>query len=108
MIKWMTDENIENKGTKKEAEGKKANMIKNRLNNRKFWTMLPTEEFDNERKPKLFSLAGYNSQPEIKNDIISKIQSLGGQVSVKGTWDGAGHYRINRTKENYPNIQIIK
>jgi len=32
----MTDENIENKGTKKEAEGKKANMIKNRLNNRKF------------------------------------------------------------------------
>ena len=68
--------------------------------------MIPTEELDDGRKPKLFSLAGYNSQPEMKNEIISKIQSLGGKVSNKGTWDEEVMYKIYCQAPNQIQTQI--
>ena len=42
---------------------------------------------DDHNKPKIFTLAGYNSQPEVKADIINKIKSLGGTVLDTACWD---------------------
>ena len=42
---------------------------------------------DDHTRPKVFTLAGYNSQPEVKADITNKIRDLGGELVESAAWN---------------------
>ena len=51
---------------------------------------MPESEFDQDdhNLPKVFTLAGYNSQPEVKAAITNKIRDLGGELVESAAWNG--------------------
>ena len=59
-----------------------------------------TEE--DHRKPKLFSLAGFNSQPALKSELEEKIRCLGGEVHTGAAWSGRITHVVAASFLQYP------
>ena len=57
---------------------------------------------DDHRKPKLFSLAGFNSQPEVKSELERKILSLGGEVHTGPVWSERITHVVANSFLQYP------
>ena len=60
-----------------------------------------TEE-DDHRKPKLFCLAGFNNQPDVKSELEDKIRGLGGEVHTGAGWSGRITHVVANSFLQYP------
>ena len=57
---------------------------------------------DDHRKPKLFCLAGFNSQPAVKAELEEKILSLGGEVHTGAGWSARITHVVANSFLQYP------
>ena len=57
---------------------------------------------DDHTKPKLFYLAGFNSQPDVKSELEGKILSLGGEIYSGDGWSDRVSHVVASKPHEYP------
>ena len=57
---------------------------------------------DDHTKPKLFCLAGFNNQPDVKSELEVKIRSLGGEIYSGAGWSERVSHVVANSFIQYP------